>query len=185
MKYVLGVLGVVLASILIFVLFFTGGNDKPSTQSDIKVSKLVDYADKNATVSVTTVGKLVGQEDRRSVRISVSSNERRFEILSGYDEQVVSSQTFSNSQEAYTNFLSALSAQGFTSSRKSAVDPRGACPTGNRYIYDLSQDGDHVSNLWQASCDGQGTFNGRGATIRQLFQQQIPDYAKLIQTVKL
>ncbi len=185
MRYLIGVLGVVAVVFLVVVLFFGGNDTEIPVQGTTKIMKLTDYADKNSTVSLTTIGRMVGEEDRRAVRVIVSPNERRLEILNGYEESVASSQTFSNTPEAYSNFLSALSSLGFTSSRKVTADPRGVCPTGNRYIYDLSEDGNHLSNLWQVNCDIRGTFAGRGTTTRQLFQQQIPGYDTLVRGVKL
>lgn len=185
MRYILGVVSIIIVLFVVIMLLVKGNDSNSSTQNTVKVTKLVDYADKNSTVSLTTIGKMVGEEDRRAIRVVVTPTERRLEILTGYEEVVSSTQTFANTSEAYSNFLSALSNLGFLNSRKSTLDPRGVCPTGNRYIYDLSQDDNHVSNLWQVSCDKTGTFAGSGATTRQLFQQQIPDYSKQVQSVKL
>ena len=148
--------------------------------------KLVDYASHNSDVSMTTIGRLVGDESHREIRITVTPTERRLEILGGYDETVLNSTSYPNTQSAYENFLSALARQGFTSKKDSTIsDPRGVCPTGNRYIYDLSDGGSHVSNIWSSSCDKNGTFAGHGPTIRELFRQQIPDYTKQITGVTL
>lgn len=185
MRYVVSVIAIIAVLFVVIMLLVRGGDSNTSTQNSVKATKLIDYADKNSTVSVTTIGKMVGEEERRAIRVVVTPNERRLEVLTGYEEAVSSTQTFPNTREAYSNFLSALSNLGFLTSRKNTADQRGVCPTGNRYIYDLSQDGSHVSNLWQVSCDKAGTFAGTGATIRQLFQMQIPEYNDLIQDVKL
>jgi hypothetical protein len=185
MRYVLGVLAFILVIFLAVALIFGRGGDKTPV-TNTTVTKLVEYADRNSSVSLTTTGKLVGEESRQAVRVIVTPNERRLEILTGYEETVTSVQTYPNTQEAYSNFLSALATAGFEKSRKSTItDPRGQCPTGNRYVYDLSQDGNHISNLWSTSCNKNGTFAGTGTTIRQLFQLQIPDYSKQITGVKL
>lgn len=184
MRYVIGALGFILVIFLVIALVF-GRGSSPSKQQPT-ATKLVDYANKNSNVSLTTIGKLVGNESRREVRITVSPNERRLEVLSGYDESVISSQTYANTQEAYSNFLSALGNSGFTRKRNTSItDPRGLCPTGQRYVYDLSQDGNHVSNLWNTSCNDGSNFAGRGPTIREIFKAQIPEYDKQIQSVKL
>ena len=185
MRYIVGVLGVILV-IFLFVALIIGRGGDSNTQNKKAVAQLVDYADKNSSVSLTTIGKMVGNEDRRAVRVTVTPNERRFEILSGYDESVMSLQTYNNTQEAYSNFLSALGNYGFTKKRATSItDPRGLCPTGQRYVYDLSQDGNHISNLWNTSCNDGSNFAGRGPTIRTLFKQQIPDYDKQTASVKL
>lgn len=184
MRYIIGVLGVILVIFLFVALIFGRGNNS-STQTK-PTTQLVDYADKNSSVSLTTVGKLVGNDERREIRVTVTPNERRLEILSGYDESVISLQTYPNTQEAYSNFLSALAANGFTKKRATSVtDPRGLCPTGNRYVYDLSQDGNHISNLWNTSCNDGSNFAGRASTIREIFKNQVPDYNKQTQSVKL
>lgn len=184
MRYVIGVLGIILVIFLVIALVF-GRGSSPNTQQ-AAVTKLVDYADKNSNVSLTTIGKLVGDESRREVRVTVTPNERRLEILSGYDESVMSLQSYPNTQEAYSNFLSALGNYGFTKKRSTSItDPRGLCPTGQRYVYDLSQDGNHISNLWNTSCNDGSNFAGRGPIIREIFKAQIPDYDKQTQSVKL
>lgn len=185
MRYIIGVLGVILVIFLVVALVFgRGGNT--TTQSNKTIAQLVDYADKNSSVSLTTIGRMVGDEQRREIRVTVTPNERRLEILSGYNESVMSLQSYPNTQEAYSNFLSALGNNGFNKKRETTItDPRGLCPTGQRYVYDLSQDGNHISNLWNSSCNDGSNFAGRGQTIRTLFKQQIPDYDKQISSVKL
>jgi hypothetical protein len=185
MRYIVGVLAFILVIFLAVALFFGRGNDS-TTQNSQKIAQMVDYADKNSSVSLTTIGRMVGDTERRAVRVTVTPNERRLEILSGYEESVTSLQTYPNTQEAYSNFLSALGNFGFNKKRDTSVtDPRGLCPTGNRYVYDLSEDGNHISNLWSTSCNDASNFAGRSPTIRELFKNQISDYNKQIQSVKL
>lgn len=188
MKYLFGVLGAILLLIVAFVLIFNRGDssNKTTTSSSASVSQLVDYADKNSNVTLTTQGRLVGDESRRGIRIVVSANERRIEILSGFDQNVISTQTYPNTDSAYQTFLSALGGLGFLRSQKTSVtDQRSVCPTGFHYNYDLNQDGSDVSSLWGVSCGKTGTFAGTGSTIRQLFQDQIPDYGNQVSGVQL
>lgn len=184
MRYIIGVLGFLLVIFLVVALIFgRGGN---SNNQNKTITQMVDYADKNSSVSLTTIGNLVGNDQRRAIRVTVTPNERRLEILSGYDETVSSLQTYPNTQEAYSNLLSALGNYGFNKKRATSItDPRGLCPTGYRYVYDLSQDGDHISNLWNTSCNDGSNFAGKGPIIRQIFQAQIPDYEKQTESVHL
>ncbi len=185
MRYAAIVFGIILVIFLMLALIFRGDN-KQQTQGNKEIVQLVDYAKKDSKVSLTTYGKLVGDQDRRAVRVTVSPSERRIEILSGYDESIISSETYANTQDAYANFLSALGRLGFDKARKSAIaDPRSVCPTGNRYTYDLSEGGKTKSNLWASSCDKNGTFAGNGSTVRSLFALQIPEYNKQVQPVRL
>lgn len=183
MKYFAAAFGVIVLVFVIILMIFRG-DDSPSTPR-VEPTQLVSFAAQNSTVSVTTIGRLVGDENHREIRISVSRNERRLEVLAGYNKGIIQSQTYANTQAGYETFLSALGTHGFLSSKKSSLDQRGICPTGQRYVYDLSVNGSQESNLWANSCDKLGTFNGRGETIRNLFQHQIPDYNKQVQSVKL
>lgn len=180
-----GIVLVILALIVVFVVNRQGGTPKPATETE-RVAQLVDYTDKNSAVSLTTIGQVVGDDEHRSVRITVSANERRIEILSGYEQHVIRSKTYPNNHEAYETFLSALGGQGFTNSKKTTVtDPRSICPTGLHYEYRVTEDGEDKSNLWSTSCDKTGSFNGRPPVIRQLFQRQITDYSQQIRGIEL
>ena len=185
-RYVFGVAGFVVLLLLVIAIANRNNNQPQKVQTGTSTMKLTDYASHNSNVSQTTVGKLVGDEDRREVRITVSPTERRLEVLGGYDETVLSSVSYPNTQSAYATFLSSLANLGFTSKKDTTIsDPKGVCPTGNRYVYDLSDGGNHVSNLWSNSCDKVGTFAGRGSTIRELFQRQIPNYFEQVHYVIL
>jgi hypothetical protein len=187
MKYVLAGLGIVVVVFLAILLIFGLGGDSDQPANTPRVTKLADYASKNSVVSVTTIGKVVGYEEHRSIRVVVSPNERRLEVLSGYDRSVITSQSYPNTSSAYETFLVALSGQGFLSKRQSSItDHRSVCPSGNHYTYDLTDDSQQVSSLWSVSCSAKtGTFAGNGQVIRELFQRQIPNYSKQVSGVKL
>lgn len=186
MKYIFGILGTIVA-LFVLVVFVFNTDDASTPQSNVeKVAQLTDYAEKNSNVSHTTIGKLVGTEERREIRIVVSPTERRLEIISGYDGDIISTQSYPNDKAAYQNFLSALGGQGFITSKKTSIsDQRSVCPTGTRYVYDVSENGNHVINLWSVSCNRDGTFNGRAGTIRTLFQAQIPEYNRQVVNIRL
>lgn len=178
------ILGILLLVILV-VFIFRRGSDEPIPVGEAQ-KVLHDYANSEATVSLTTQGRLVGDDKYRSVRVTVGRDFRRVEVLAGYNGIVEKSQDFSNNQTAYDAFLRALEQRGFTKERKAATpDERGACATGNRYVYELKENGDQLQRAWSTSCDaGQGTFAGN-QVIRQLFQAQITDYGKFISGVSL
>lgn len=186
MRYILAVLGVIVLLFLIVVLLFNGGGDNASKETRLTSSQLIEFADKDSRVSVTTIGRLVGNESHNSIRIVVTPVERRLEILNSYSNNATRTETFPNTQEAYENFLAGLSGQGFLNYKNTNVqDQRTVCPTGNRFNYDLSEGSETRSSLWAVSCNDTGTFAGRGPTVRQLFQAQIPDYSQLVTGVTL
>jgi hypothetical protein len=185
MRYALAIGGIILVAIIAIILIVSRGpSDNPSRPASVTLS---DYANQNSIVSHTTQGEVVGEDQRRAIRISVTPTERRFEVLAGYEEAVERSQTYPNTQAAYEAFLKALHYAGFTRSRASSYDgPIGVCPLGTTFIYDVSADGQSRLNLWSDSCRrDEGTFAGNASLVRQLFQQQISDYNQQISGVNL
>jgi hypothetical protein len=137
--------------------------------------KLTDYVS-NGQVRLTIEGPVTANEQHSSAIVTISQNERTMQILKTYDNDVQDSRTYDNNQEAFDDFLHALDGADFTKSRKSSLsDERGQCPAGVRYVYELIKDGQTLQRLWSTSC-GEGTFNGTGTTVRQLFETQVPDY---------
>lgn len=185
MKYVLSVLAVILLIVIALVFVFNRGDDTATSEDDRTIA-LINYASTNSSVSHTTFGRLVGEEERRAVRIIVTPTERRLEILSGYDENVISGQTYQNTQTAYENFLSALNTAGFLRTKETTIqDERGICPTGNRYEYILRDSSEIKHNTWSSSCNSNGTFAGTASSVRRLFQEQIPEFQVLTRDVDL
>jgi hypothetical protein len=187
MKYVIGVIAVVLVTILAVVLII--GRDSPGQQKNQtgkQAVSLYEQAKDGGTVAYKTEGKVVGDEDHYAVRITVSSNTRKVEILRGYNETVEKSQTFTNTQTGYEEFLKAIELAGFSRKRSyTPEDERGVCPLGQRYTYEFEKSGEDSLKTWSTSCGAkQGTFGGVASTIRQLFQNQVPEYNQFVKGVR-
>jgi hypothetical protein len=191
MRYIVGVFGVILLAILAIVLIFTRSSSTgPRSNASVKapvVIKLLDQDNADSRVKVTTQGRLVGEDQRRSIRITVSQSQRTIEVIQGYENNVIKSQSFSNTPAAYSTFLRAINDAGFTKYRKGANgDERGACPQGQRYIYELNKGSERLQRLWGTSCtSNEGSLIGNGARIRQIFQDQIPGYSHYVLDVNL
>lgn len=186
MKYILGVIAVILVA-LVAIAMVTRPR-QPDPQEGDRQIVLGEEAREGTSVSLTTQGKLVGQTERRAIRIKVTQTERRVEILTGYEEAVERAHTFSNTQAAYENFLIALEELGFSRKREniSRDDERGACPTGRTYVYELKEFSQQRLRLWNSSCGSKsGTLGGNGSSVRKVFEAQIPDYRKVVKGVKL
>lgn len=186
MRYFLGLLAIVAFVVLIVVVFTRQGPRTPTVGN--KIVKLTDYVNKNSEVRLTIDGSINAEENHRSIQISITPNSRTLTVFQGYDQTVLRQQAYPNASSAYDNFLRALANLSFIKERTGIkqTDERGVCPTGNRYIYQLREDDKDVTRLWSTSCSGgQGTFAGNGPTVRDLFQRQIPDYAKLTADVRL
>jgi len=188
MRYFLGVLAMLFIGALAVYLIYS----QPSSNNGSITKKntglvLSSYAGSDASVQQTTTGRLVGEEDRRAIRITVSRSQRTIDILGGYEETILSTQQITNTQAAYNAFLHALDNEGFTKSKKSPESSQsGVCPLGNQYNYTVLEGTNDLSNLWSTSCTlSDGTFNGNGPTIRQLFQSQINNYSQFVNGVQL
>jgi hypothetical protein len=149
---------------------------------------LVQYTNNTSNVQFTYDGVINGQDEHRSIRISVSGRNRRIQIIKGYNNSVIFEDSFANTPEAYAVFLRALKYEGFMDRQDSSWgdDERGACPEGNRMIMQLNNQSSSIERLWWASCNRKlGTLAGDAADIQDLFESQIPDYRGLTRDVKL
>ena len=187
MKYILGVIGLFLVTILAIVLITRGRSPTPQQEGERQV-RVSQQAKPGTSVTFTTQGKLVGQSERRAIRVKVTEKERRLEILTGYEEAVEQAHVYPNTEAAYEAFLIALDNAGFARKHPQARanDERGVCPLGKRYVYEVKEFSQQIVRLWGSSCGKDvGTFGGNSATIRKLFEGQIPEYRKRIRGVKL
>lgn len=189
MKYILGVFGVIVLLLVVVILIVRSGPSEPAStvQTGKPQVNLAEYETKPATASFTARGQITADETRRAIRISVSQQERSIEILDGYDESVLSRQTFPNNPDAYKVFLSALSSAGFTREQETEIkDERGVCPFGKRYVYKIQEGSTQAFRAWSTTCRReQGSFGGNSGTVRRLFEQQIPDYRTAVRGIRL
>lgn len=175
--------------IIVLIIFgvFIFGINKKSTPKPVSVaqSALQDYASTTAEVRLTIDGRVVGDDTHRAIRITIGRNQRKVEVIQGYQGNIINSKTQDGNESAYDVFLRSLNSAGFTKERKSkVVDERGVCSSGNRYIYELINTENSDMRRWSTSC-GAGTFGGQSQAIRTLFQNQITEYETITSAVEL
>jgi hypothetical protein len=188
----------IFALAIIAILFFLGigllislitrGNSGSNTKKPAVVTQTAkDFAKDTNNVSYTVFGPVVGEEDRRAIRITISANERRAEVLNGYYEIVSKSQTTANNQAAFDALLLALKGAGFDQYDKAnKTIENTVCTTGRHFSYQANFSGNDVLSSWSTSCSSkQGNFQGNRATVQTLMQAQIPNYTKFAEGVKL
>ena len=189
MRYGFAIIVIAFLVIVGSVIVATRG-DGASAPSLARFTKLVDYENNDtANVSWTMQGRLVGQDQRRDIRITVNRNKRVVEILHYYGERVEQSAEYPNSPTAFAAFVRALDNASFGRERiVKQADERGVCPLGNRFIYRLTDSSEEVMRTWSDTCAAaDGPFGG-GKTaqlIQQLFKAQITDYNKFTVGVSL
>lgn len=188
MRYGISILVIAFLFIIGSVVLISriGGNsgDAPTA----RVTRLADFTNNDAaSISWTMQGKLVGDDEYKSLRITVTKSKRTAEILSGYAGRVEKSVEFNNSPEAFATFTRALDNLGFGRERRVLIaDERGVCPQGNRFIYRVTDGTKEVMRTWSDTCSTKdGPFGGRTpGVIRELFRQQITDYPKFVTGIK-
>lgn len=174
---------------LLLVLIFGGKKNssntstkKPTAQQGIA---LVDYAERDSKVVFTIDGQINSEEQHRSIRITVGRGSKMVEVVKGYENTVLSTKSFDNNPEAYKTFLYALTRLNYAKQRTiKQTNDRAVCPQGRRYISELYDNNDQKMRLWTASCQ-KGTSSANYAQVQSLFQNQIPDYGKLVGNVQL
>ncbi len=183
MKYFLGFLAVIALVVVVFVMVLHGfgGGSKPKNQIT-----LTDYANSETTVELTVTGPVNANQTHQSYNIVVGRDANTMTVLSGYQDQVTQTKTYSNNSTAYADFLRALQLQNFTrgDNDTTKTDDRGVCPNGVRYTFEIHNASQTVQRYWTTSCGG-GTFKGNSSVVRSLFIRQIPDFSKLTEDVVL
>ena len=185
MKYITFVLVVLVILISSIVLIFN--REPSSTPVSSPNVDIVKYIESDAQAVFTEYGELISEEERRAIRIRVSRNQRKLEILQGYNEKVIKEHTLSNTQAAYDEFINALKKAGYDKHKKSKyTDDKGVCPEGIKTTYKLVDGGEELLSLWSTSCaKSDGNLNGSIELIKNLFNQQIPDFEALTEGVEL
>lgn len=184
-RYVVAFLLAVGLIVVVIILIIHGLVSGPSSAPNVP-KNLTDYVGTNTTVQLTLDSPVASADKHKDVIINVGNYEATLTVTQGYDGQIVRSQSYPMNSNAYATFLRALNYNGFTQGNNdpSLKDERGRCALGSRYIYEIiDPNGDDVQRYWYTSC-GNGTFNGSSSTVRQLFQNQIPDYAALTRDVR-
>jgi hypothetical protein len=182
MRYFIGFLVTIFLIITLIILLFSGGGKPKVTPKD-----LTSYASTDVQVRYTIVGPVVAQSLARSVRITVDRDNVTYEQINGYDGEVVNTQMFANTQNAYNVFLHALKYAGFAhgDNNPALKDETGRCATGQVYLYEVIQDGNDLQRYWSTSCGGFKTFLGGAGMVQTLFQAQVPNYGNVSSGVSL
>lgn len=183
MRYLIGFVITIALIVLLVVLLFGGGGDKgkvPTTKTP-----LISYANTDTIVRETIDERINDVENHRQIEITVGRDSTDFELHKGYDGDVLKSQSYPMTASSYASFLRALQHAGFTQGNDddSLKDERGYCPLGKRYIFEVIDNSDkRIERFWATSCGNSTpkTFNGKLATVLDLFRLQVPDYNKLI-----
>ena len=192
-RYAIAVLFLIGAIILIVLGFNLIRNlfkedEAPRPEQTVKTINLLDAGRSGKPVQFTIRGSIVGDEEHRSIRITVDGSQRKAEVLQGYNDQVIKTQESTNTPQAYEAFVAAINGGGFTSNvnAQGRGDEAQSCPLGRRLNYEVAPGTEDSFRIWSTSCGrNQGTFTGNSNLIQTLFQRQIPEYNVFVAGIKL
>ena len=174
--FLIGIGLVVLVIIMLIRAIFGGGDDTQTVQAPV----LVDYANTNVVMRMTTWSGVEADETHQQLRIDVSKYSSDIYLYDGYENTLVKNQSFASNPSAYSDFLKGLDLAGYTSGDpdEAAADWRGQCPFGERYVYEIIDGSSTVQQYWATSCgkDVKSTFSGNKSTVNKLYKAQIPTY---------
>lgn len=187
---VLFFIGVIILVIIGFNLIrnILKDDSPPAQQGETRRNvNLPEEAKSGKAVRYTIKGSVVGNEEYRSVRITVDRDNRLIEAIQGYDGQVLKSQQTPNTPQAYDAFIAAINGAGFT--RRVDGENRGdeaqTCPLGRKFNYEVAPGTSDAFRTWSASCGNrQGTFGGNHGTIETLFRRQIPQHNDFMRDIR-
>jgi hypothetical protein len=165
----------VMGLLVLLIVLLNGGSAKKTTVP----KPLYTYASTNAEASLTIDGPVNADQDHQAVKVIVGQYNVTYELISGYNGQVVKVQTYPNTEAAYNVFLRALATAGFTegSNDQALSDERGYCPLGDRYILQLANGDDQIERYWTSTCGSPRTYSGNISLTLQLFEAQVPNFS--------
>ncbi len=184
MRYIIGLIVTIgLVSVLI-VLLMSGGGDRTAPP---RPKSLIDYASTDAQVVMTIDGPVNADSLHNQIRITVDRTNVTYEQIKGYQDDVVKTKLWANNEPAYDAFLHALLHAGYSRGNNDPAlkDERGWCATGDRYIFELIQDGKTLQRYWDTSCHNTHTYEGNIRLTTTLFEAQVPGYNELTGSIRL
>lgn len=186
MKYILISLGVVLLIIFGIVIFNRGGTEKPRTSDKKSVTLAEVIKNDDSSVEYNVAGEINATENHRAIQIIISPTSRTVNVYTGYEGQILNTQTYTNNKNAYSDFITALGRAGFSKERRidANINPQAICPTGSRTHYKIFDGSQEQMDRWTASC-ASGSYGGNVSLTNTLFTAQIPDYNTITKGVSI
>lgn len=168
-------------------LFSGGGSDEPSEQDTSRQALLSTSTDRS--VRMTVRGALVADENYRSYQITITPSERTITTYSGYLEDEIRSESYSNNVQAYEELVYALDKANLmqgTQLEGEANDLRGLCATGRITEFETRRGSSTNKQLWTSSCSGsKGSLEANLEQVQNLIMNQIPDSEEILDDLDL
>jgi len=174
-RYLVG-FGITVGLIILLVIMLFSGGDSPKTTTPTG-KPLDSYANTDAELRMTIDGPVNANEDHRQIQIIVDRDHTAVNVFKGYDQDVIQTQSFANSENGFSAFLHSLALLNFNKGESSTkAGEVGHCATGRRYVFELVEGSRTIERYWATSCNGPHTYQGNLQMTVELFERQIPNY---------
>jgi hypothetical protein len=183
MRYFLVFLITIGLIVLVFVIILKSFSSAPSKP----VTPLTDYSNTNTVVEMTINGPVNDNQDHNAVQMIVGQTQSEINIIRGYQDNVINTQSYPNNSAAYGWLLRSLELAGYTEGKSdpSLSDYRGYCTAGDVYVFQVLSGSTVIEQYWATSCGGQGNSKGNIPLIESLFQAQFPDYGDITTNINI
>ena len=172
-KYFFGI--IVSAFLIVMILLISGSSNNSYKNKPLASS----YSNNNSYAELYVRSPITSQASHIEFAIIVSPASVTFNSYQGYDGQILSTKSYSNTSNSYYNFLKALDSVGFMNSDTNISSPVGHCAFGVTYQYQLYNDSNKIQDSWSSSCNANDTYKGLPLKTFELFKTQVPDYRAL------
>jgi len=184
---------VIIVIVAVAAIFSLGqsmfGGNKPSKEKINYGKQAITQTESTNAVRMSVRGPIVASENFHSYDITISPNGRNMTTYVGYVGKQVQSKQYTNDRQAYEQLAYALDRAGMMNDfplTGSANDMRGICATGYVYQFEVLSQSNSIQSLWTTSCRSvKGSLTATRSVLSDLFQKQIPDYAKLVDKINL
>lgn len=148
------------------------------TVDDPDTPSLSQQVNDQSVLTMEKRGRITADENHYGYRIIIDDDRRILETYQGYNAVVTDRHVLGNNEEAFGEFVEAVSLTGLKGVADSDEygDREGICAFGFMNTYTLSSGPDTFVDQFQTSC---GTNSTNAASLEQLFIAQIPDFYDL------
>jgi len=181
MRYFVAFLVTIGLIVLVLFLLFSGGGSKQSPAA----IDLTKYINTGSRAQLYIEGPVVADENHQELEIDISQDQVAMTIYKGYQRTIVTTKSYANNENSYSEFLYSLERLGYTkgNSAKSVANESGYCAEGNRDVYSFNDGSKDLFRFWSTTC-GPKTYGGDIASTVLLFENQVPDFNTLAQQIQ-
>jgi len=180
LRFLVGI-GLVLVLVLVVLIVAITHHNQP--QISLQPTMASYASNPSAQVAMLIDGPVNAESLHNQVLITINDYQTTIKVFRGYNDHVVSQDTFPMSIAGFHVFLRSLEYAGYNdgSNNPALSQASGYCPTGDRYIFTFNVNGRQVERYWITNCGSTPyTYDGNLGLTIELFQAQVPNYSNIV-----